>query len=253
MKKALFIILVITFSSLSFGQEVKTFSFDLGYGINGYNMNSINEFYIDSFAATPEEDLLREYVRKGQYFRIGVNYIPISWLDVGFYGGYQFSSLTSAPWKDYYDSDLGETVYNKGNFELRTEATSVGINSTLYLSELINSKDAVQNKFHYGIELNGGVSFSKVSVFHSTKTFMAFHRNDIYTSQDFHGQLGLKLEYDFTQQPIFTTLGLRAGYQFLKSGVVRDAAGQDWLVNDKHPINLDFSGFYFGVYLKIGK
>src|SRR5690554_5052955 len=162
MMRILFIILVIAFSSLSFGQEVKTFSFDLGYGINGYNMNSINEFYIDSFAATPEEDLLREYVKKGQYFRIGVNYLPISWLDVGFYAGYQFSSLTSAPWKDYYDSDLGETVYNKGNFELRTEATSVGINSTLYLSELINSKDAVQNKFHYGIELNGGVSFSKV-------------------------------------------------------------------------------------------
>src|SRR5690554_1717296 len=92
--KALFIILVIALSSLSFGQEAKTFSFDLGYGINGYNMNSINDFYIDSFAATPKNDYLREYVKNGQSFRLGVNYIPISWIDVGFYGGYQFSSLT---------------------------------------------------------------------------------------------------------------------------------------------------------------
>src|SRR5690554_153481 len=173
MKIALFIILVITFSSLSFGQEVKTFSFDLGYGVNGYNMNSINDFYIDSFAATPENDYLREYVRKGQYFRIGVNYTPISWLDVGFYGGYQFSSLTSAPWKDYYDSDLGETVYNKGDFELRTEATSVGISSTFYFSELLSFTEMSFNRVHLGLEMNGGVSFSKVSVFHSTKTFMA--------------------------------------------------------------------------------
>lgn len=251
--RIVFIALILVLATSLFGQEERTFSFDLSYGINGYNMNAINDFYIDSFAATPENDLLREYVRKGQYFRLGVNYTPISWLDVGFYGSFQFSSLTSTPWKDYYDNDLGETVYNKSDFKFLTEATSVGVSSTLYIDEFWKSSEKQNSKVHFGIELNGGIAFLKASQLYTFKTFTTFQRDASYSSRNFQGQLGLKIEYDFTQTPIFTTLGLRAGYQFLKSGTARDAADQEWLINDKYPINLDFSGFYFGVYLKLGK
>ncbi|MEX1192952.1 MAG: hypothetical protein WEA99_13370 [Brumimicrobium sp.] len=251
--RTLLFISILVLTKVLFGQEHKTFSFDFSYGINQYKMNEVNLFYIDSFAALPENDLLRDYVKRGKSFRLGVNYAPISWLDIGIYGNYQFSSLKSSPWKAYNDPELGETVYNKSYFELRTEAISLGLGSTFYFSELFKAKDLF-TEIRLGLELNGGISFTKISPIHLVYTFTTFDLTEEYFSKEiFQGQIGLKLEYDFTQQPIFTTLGLKAGYQFLKTGTVRDAAGQEWLINDKYPINLDFSGFYYGVYLKIGK
>jgi len=253
MMKLISIALILSLSSFLFGQESKIFSFDFGYGVNEYNMSKLNDFYIDSFAGTPENDLLREYVEKGNNFKLGVNYRLIDCLDVGLYGNYQFSSLKSRPWKKYTENN-GKVSYSKGEYELRTEAISVGISSTFYFSELLNFTETSYNRVHLGLELNGGVSFAKVSAIHTVYTFKTYDLSEEYFSKEiFQGQLGLKIEYDFTQTPIFTTLGLRAGYQFLKSGTARDAADQEWLINDKYPINLDFSGFYFGVYLKLGK
>lgn len=33
----------------------------------------------------------------------------------------------------------------------------------------------------------------------------------------------------------------------------KNKLNQEWVVLGEHPINLDFSGFYFGVYLKLGR
>lgn len=33
----------------------------------------------------------------------------------------------------------------------------------------------------------------------------------------------------------------------------KNKLNQEWVVLDEYPINLDFSGFYFGVYLKLGR
>lgn len=247
MKRIIYILVIINWSNLLLSQERETISFDFSYGLNGYKMEHLNEFYIDSLASTPENDIFRDYVKKGQYFKLSVNYKPISWLEVGGYGSYQFSRLKSYHWEKHFGEDV------KNLSILRTEALSFGVGSTFYFSNLFRNKEKF-NRLHIGVELNGGLSFLSIININIIPAEFNSQKKQKYTPKNqFQGQAGIKIEYDFTQTPIFTTLGLRAGYQFLKSGTVRDAAGQEWLINDKYPINLDFSGFYFGVYLKIGK
>ena len=228
MKEILLSILLILFSTSLLGQNAKVLSFDLGYGINSYKMEDVNIYYIDSLAAKPENDLVRNYVEKGQYFRIVVNYKPVNWVEFGLNGNYQFSSLKSSPWEEYFDSEIGQKVFSKGYYELRTEAVSFGIGSTFYFSEFLKSKENSKNRTRLGLEINCGVSFAKVSTTQVVKTFQNFQSIDRYYAREiFQGQIGLKAEYDFTITPIISSLGLRAGYQFLKTGVVRDAANQD--------------------------
>src|SRR5690625_3019929 len=225
MRKISFMLFLILTNIVS-GQEKKTISFDFGYGIHQYNMNSVNEFYIDSFLATPDEDLLREYIKKGYSFRLGVNYSPFTWIEIGLNGDYQTSALRSYKWYEYTESGSGETKYTKEHLELETKVFTMGIGTTFYGSELINNKTVFQ-KLRFGLEVYGGISFMKIVPNHWIHTFYTYEYTQEYSPKNqFSGQLGLKLEYDFTQTPIYTTLGLRAGYQFLNSGVVRDAADQ---------------------------
>ena len=254
MKDLLLSILLILFCTSILGQDDKVLSFDIGYGFNSYKMEDLNTYYIDSLAAKPENDLLRNYVEKGEYFRIGVNYKPVNWVEFGLNANYQFSSLKSSPWEEYFDSEIGQEVFNKSYYELRTEVIGIGFGATLFFSECFKSQENYIKITRLGLEMIGGLSFTKVSTIHLVKTFQTFDRTNMYYAKEtFQSQIGLKAEYDFTTTPIITSLGLRAGYQFLKTGVVRDAANQEWNVNDQYPITLDFSGVYFGVYLKIGK
>lgn len=230
-------------------------SFEFGYGINGYSMGKLNEFYIDSFALKPHINVLQDYIKSGQQFRLGINYKPIGLFDFGLYGSYQYGNSKSRPLLTETDEFGWPIQEHRGSFELRTEAISVGINTTWYVSHLFKfqEKENTLNRFHFGIELNGGVGFSKAVADMRYETYPIASFYEYFSSRDFQGQVGLKAEYDFTKSPLFTTLGIRFGYQYFRTKTVKDRLGKDWEVLGQYPINLDFSGFYFGAYLKLGR
>lgn len=230
-------------------------SFEFGYCVNSYSMGKLNEFYIDSFAIKPHINLLQDYIKSGQQFRLGIYYKPIGLFDFGLYGFYQYGNTKSRPLLTETD-EFGWTIQeHRGSFELRTEAISVGINTTWYVSHLLKfqDKENTLKRFHFGIEINGGVGFSKAIADIRYETFPIASTYDFFNSRDFQGQVGLKAEYDFTKFPLFTTLGIRFGYQYFRTKTVKDRLGRDWEVLGQYPINLDFSGFYFGTYLKLGR
>lgn len=233
----------------------KLLSFEFGYGINGYSMGKLNEFYMDSFAMKPQINALHEYIKSGQQFRLGINYKPMGLFDFGLYGSYQYGNSKSH--LSFTETDeLGSPIQeHKGSFELRTEAISFGINTTWYVSHLLKfqERENTLNRFHFGIELNGGIGFSKAIADIRFETFPIASTYDFFNSRDFQGQVGLKAEYDFTKSPLFTILGIRFGYQYFRTKTVKDRLGRDWEVLGQFPINLDFSGFYFGTYLKLGR
>ncbi|MBW7867095.1 MAG: hypothetical protein H3C31_02085 [Brumimicrobium sp.] len=253
MRILFFTIIGLFWSLTSSGQVTNKFFFDFNYSMNTYMMGDVNTFYIDSFAGIPENDFYREKLKRGNNFNIGINYSPIRYLSIGVFGGYQYASLKSYKWHEYLDSELGKTIYTKRQFELKPEAWALGIAGTFYFSELIFSKKVVQ-RTHFGIESKGSINSTKITSSNVLFTFYTSDNSKIYYHKYNLGVcLGILTEYDITQSPIITTIGLRMGYQWLKTGVMKDAANQEWLVNDKYPINLDFSGLYYGVYLKIGK
>jgi hypothetical protein len=252
------IIISLSFLCLAVKAQVKQnrLSFEFGYGINGYSMGKLNEFYIDSFALKPHINLLQDHIKLGQQFRLGINYRPIGLFDFGLYGSYQYGNSTSKPVITETDEWGWPIKLHRGSFELRTEAISVGINTTWFVSHLLKfqDKENTLNRFHFGIELNGGIGFSKAIVDKRCETYPNGSFYDYFSSRDFQGELGLKAEYDFIKSPVFTTLGIRFGYQYFRTKTVKDRLGRDWeVLEQKYSINLDFSGFYLGTYLKLGR
>jgi hypothetical protein len=231
-------------------------SFEFGYGINGYAMDKLNEFYIDSFAMKPHINLLQEKITSGHHYRLGVNYKPIGLFDIGIYGSYQYGNSTSKPLFTEINEFGWPVQEHRGSFEFRTEAIGIGLTTTWYASHLLklHEKENTLNRFHLGIEINGGIGFSKAIIDLRFPTIPIASFYDYFHSRDFQGQAGLKAEYYFTKSPIFTTLGIRFGYQYFKTKTVKDRLDRDWEVLEQQiPINLDFSGIYFGTYLKLGR
>ncbi len=252
-------ILIVLTISMSFALKAQNnrqaLSVEFGYGINSYSMGKLNEFYIDSFAIKPQINWLQDYIKSGQQFRFSINYKPIGLFDFGLHGSFQYGNSTSRPLFIETD-DFGWPIQeHRGSFELRTEAISVGINTALYVSHLLkfHNKDNTLNRFHFGIELNGGIGFSKVVADMRYETLPIGSFYEYFSSRHFQGQVGIKAEYDFTKSPLFTTLGIVFGYQYFRTKTVKDRLGKDWEVLGQYPINLDFSGFYFGTYLKLGR
>ncbi len=252
-------ILIVLTISISFALKAQNnrqvLSVEFGYGVNSYSMGKLNEFYIDSFAIKPHINLLQDYIKSGQQFRLGINYKPIGLFDFGLYSSYQYGNSKSRPLFTETDEFGWPIQEHRGSFELRTEAISVGINTTWYVSHLLKfqDKENTLNRFHFGIELNGGIGFSKAVADMRYETYPIASFYEYFSSRDFQGQVGLKAEYDFTKSPLFTTLGIRFGYQYFRTKTVKDRLGKDWEVLGQYPINLDFSGFYFGTYLKLGR
>jgi len=255
MKNIIIITLTLLCGTIKAQDNRNRLSFEFGYGINGYSMGKLNEFYIDSFAAKPNVALLKDKITTGQQFRLGLFYKPIGLFDFGIFGNYQIGK-SSSQIKINETDDFGALIQeHKGNYELRTEALGVGLTTTWYISHLLKfqEKQNFLSRLHIGVELNGNIGFSKI-IFDRrfpTLELTSYYAN--FNSQDFQGQGGIKVEYDFTKSPIFTTLGIRFGYQYFRTQTLKDRLDRDLVVNGQHTINLDFSGLYFGTYLKIGK
>jgi hypothetical protein len=93
-------------------------------------MSKLNEFYIDSFALKPHVNILQEHIKSGQQFRLGINYKPVGLFDFGLYGSYQYGNSKSRPLLTETDEFGWPIKEHRGSFELRTEAISVGVNTT---------------------------------------------------------------------------------------------------------------------------
>lgn len=249
-KSLITVILIIGCLDVSAQGDTNKLSIDFGYGINSYSMGSVNQF-IDTLNTTE----LTNKITSGEQFRLGINYQPIGLFNLSIYGSYQYGN-SSSPRLLIETDEWGSTIQeHKGTFELRTEAMGLGLASTWYISHLLkfHEKDNVLNRLHFGLELNGGIGFSNATTSIRYPTLPYYSGEYSFSSQDFQGQIGLKATYDFTKSPLSSSLGIRGGYQFFKTKTLKDRSGKEWVVHEEHPINLDFTGFYFGAYIMIGK
>lgn len=255
-KFSLLLSIMLLFSQISYTQSYQDKLFvEFGYSYNTYKMENINRYYIDSFAMKSNINLLQDFIKSGQQYYLNIGYKSFKLFDFSFYGSYQYSQLISKPmfWKT---DEFGKQIKKiKGSYIFKVEAIGVGIGSTFYFNQLLGfqNQESIINRLHLGLEVKGGIGFSKVIADLQIKELPVQSKYKYFKSQDFQGQIGLKIEYDLTKNPIFTTIGLRAGYQYFKTKTVMDRLGKKWVVLDKYPINLNFSGCYMGIYLKFSK
>lgn len=254
MKTRLLYVLIFLLTISANAQTENKLSFDFGAGLNSFRMKDFNQYYIDSLAF--KYNLLEAGIGSGQQYSLSLKYQPIGFFDIGLYGNYQFGKTSGQPEIILTDQFGVPTGSYKTDFRVKVESISFGISTTWYVSHILKFHEKESDfikRFHFGVVLNGGAGFSKAVLDFRDPEFPQFSTYNYYSSTDFQGQIGLRAEYDITRSPVITSIGIRGGYQFQRTKTLKDRQGKDWVVLDEYPINLDFSGFFGTVYLKIGK
>lgn len=247
----LLIILLVGMSSFSFSQVKSNLSVTASYSVNKFKMSSLNAVVADKLL----DNFSDEKMKTGQSWQAGLSYQFTKMWDFGIYGGYQFSTQTSNP--SYYKLNEYSLPIEEcfGLQELRVEALSVGINSTVYLSQLFQNDqtNSFFKRLHWGPELSLGMGFSKfANDVQPPEHVLETRMRRSYSGNSVQSQVGLKVEYSFLQSSVFASLGVRGGYQFFKTNALTDQMGNEWKIENEK-VKLDFSGFYLGVYLKLSK
>ena len=235
-------------------QTENKLSFDFGVGINSYNMDSLNTNYIDSFAMPNK--IFEDKIQDGKTFFLAIKYHPHSLFDIGIYGNYQFG-------ESKYEKEISITddfgysyVKHSGNHTLKTEALSFGLINNWYINYILKLQEK-KSKFLQNskivTELNLGYGFSKITmdfIYPSYKLASSYY---FFTARGYQGKIALKYEYEYLKSPIIGTIGFKIGYQYFVTNNVKDKYNEDWKVLNSEPINLDFSGIYYSVYMSFGK
>lgn len=245
------IILLVGMASFSFSQVKSNLSFTASYNINEFKMSSLNAVVANKLL----DNFSDKKIKAGQSWQVGLSYQFTKMWDFGIYGGYQFSTQASNP--TYYKLNEYSLPIEEcfGRQELRVEALSVGIHSTIYLSRLFQNDqtNSFFKRLHWGPELSLGMGFSKfTNDVQPPEHVLETRMYSSYSGNSVQSQLGLNIEYNFLQSSVFASLGIRGGYQFFKTNALTDQMGNEWRIQDEK-VKLDFSGFYIGIYLKMSK
>ena len=239
---------------LIFAQTDNKLSFDFGIGTNTYKMDSLNIFYIDSFMQI--DSLMSKNIECGNSAFVSFKYQPNMLFYFGIYANYQYGISTSKP-KVYIYTGEWPILQYYGDYKLKTEAIGVGLSNSLYISHILNFENK-KSKFlqnsRIATEINAGIGYSCITMDYRYPTLTNFSTYNFFTSTtDFQGQISIKYEYNYLSNPLLSTIGIKVGYQYFVTKILKDNFEQDWNVLNIHPINLDFSGIFYSMYISFGK
>ena len=229
-------------------------SMSFEYSRHQYAMDSLNETYMNF--NINETGWLKNKISSGQYFGMSLIYRPKTYFDVGLKFAYQYGTSSHTSSSEIYGISpipIEAVRY----FEVNTSSFNINPTISIYVSQILNYFHPKENRiFNYGFEMNSGLGLnswighlSLISKEHDYE-YLSSGR---FSNSALNTQLGLKLEFTLSRSNIFSNLGLRGGYQFYKTGKILSSSGEEFVSFSGTISHLDFSGFYYGIYLKLGK
>jgi hypothetical protein len=235
-------------------QAQKKAIFEIGASYHTFDMGTLNQSFINDFAKP--FGILDDEINAGPQGYAKLKYAPGSFFELGIMLSYQVgkSSGSSTTYLVDINGDVTDffTLYN----DFYAESFGIGYTSTWYLSDLLGfdySEKAWVRRTHIGVEVNLGVAYSSAIYESFDEENVRAVRYETEANADFQGQFGISAHHNFVQNRFFSGIGLRAGYQYLKTRDLRFKDGTYWEVRNAERINLDFSGFYAGAYIRLGK
>ncbi len=255
----LFILLILGFDS--FSQKPRELSLEISYGGLNSQLESLNDYFQDSGAfyyKLYEESNVNRQINNVTQYSIGVNYQITNALGFGINIDHIFASLkipTSLTFEPYPGiPDSNSTYY--GLSLLRISSIGISGASQIFFNKHLNfgeSRLKIIRSLELYTRLSCGVSinrYEKRSSFH-----MADFSQIEYKSKAFQGRAEIGIGYRFGKS-IFSVIGMKVGYQYLKTGNVRNYSNSKLSygnVSEPKFVSLDLSGLYYGIYLKFGK
>jgi hypothetical protein len=256
MKNKILYSLIMLLSLPAISQDKGKLSFEIGYGRQQISMSNLNNFYLDNFAI-PREIFQTNLTTAKKVF-MGVRYQQSNYFDFGFYCNSQKTSLNGFPYSVFNDESGSGINLVQGSSNLLVNSFGFGITSNIHLNyflKLQEKKSKFLNRSKILFELNVGksISMAKINILFSLP--YTYNGSNFQTKNinSFESQIALKFEYEYLKSKIVSGIGIKLGYQYLKTNTLKDQFGEEWLVEYDQKINLDFSGYFAGLYLTISK
>lgn len=249
------ITVLLCFGIIAFAQDnYPKISFELGYNNQFVEMNKFNRFFIDSNFT--KYSGINSPFRNTHNFNFAFKIRPRPIVDFGLSLEFQKGFKVGRPMLKTLDENL-DLVFTEGYRKLSLKSYNFGIATTLYINRFFEFQNEtnILNRFDFGIDLLFGYCLSIVTnEVHNTTVDPIYISEAEWFANDFHSKIGISVEYLLFSKTIFCSIGLRSGYQFLRTNTMVDRLDNYYVkMPYSEPINLDLSGIYYGIYLKFGK
>jgi hypothetical protein len=233
-------------------------SVEFGFQKRMFRMSQFNAFLLTPYSYNPNLYLTppNDRIDDGIGFDLTVKYQPFNTLDLGIYGSFQSGKVDKSV--NYYliNQIISDTTVFSGNYKMNTLAFTGGITCSYHLNKVLNfqSKTDFLQSFLLSIEgrLGFGYAYLRDVIYFNDPPFVQEFSEFGHSALGVQGEIGLKAGYRFVDNPLFSALSLKVGYQYLSTSNLRDNNGYPVGANGAES-NLDYSGLFIGSVLSIGK
>lgn len=225
----------------------------LGYSTNQFAMNQINESVIDYYIEEIERLETRINSGRSLNFSFGLNFLK--YLEIGLDCQFSTGRTDYERMVDAYTSNGLEQIVSYNSARVRS--TNLLFSTNLLVNRLIDFKNEnakkINQRFILGFENSIGIGFGSFDLYFDHPAMQGWWGQNFYRSNGMCLNSGFSLEIILSKKQIFSSIGFKAGHQFYRTSNLERYSADEIIGFSKSPPNLDFSGFYYGIYLKIGK
>lgn len=270
--KNILIIALVFVGYNTIAQEKGNFTFEIDASrIHYHKMEVYNRYLRDTTDVTTShfgDTYLKDTLTASFIFGASLSYQPTSFMDFGIYGAYQGNQFGREYQQQHYVGGPPSTfILADHKVKIANHSYIVGISSTVYLNRILhfeNYESKFINRFQIGIGLKVGYAFSSIEQTDWIDKFELLTPGGIQpiikstslkgSARNWSGNIELKLGYRFVEKSYFSGVGIKVGYQFHSSSALRNDANAAFQFGaSKEEMRLNLSGFYYGIYLNVGK
>jgi hypothetical protein len=262
MKSILVSFIFICSALFAHAQDKGDLSFSLGFNECNYKMKDVEEYLADPTFFDPMlySDMSFSDIMQGKMYDLELTYQFFKYVDFGLHLNYQGSELTRSFFYQHYPDPItypDSIQFTYAGFNLvETRSISSGLTANVLLNEVFHFED-YESKILKRITLESGVKFlvgmssmrdQRITTSPTTAEGVRYN----LTATNFNGRAELKIGYRF-EKDLFTEIGIKLGYQVHLTAPLENL-NRDNLSSPSHnEFRLDFGGFYYGLFLKLGK
>ena len=249
MKKLAFSLLMLLITLGTQAQDsVPRLNFQFGVNHHQFAMDTLIN-YID-VAMNASVKFFDKRIESGISYNFKLGYHVLRSFECGIFGGFQTGKSEYKPL-----FPMGNNPPIEGFYSIKTDNFGGGLYSTIWINELLRSSaNKFTNRFKYGLSANIGYARGNFRFLtYVPINEFAVSRYRVFSNESLIYQFELKTEYLLTKKHLFSSIGFNIGYQGFKTDYVKTQLGENELSNGGTKIMLDFSGFYYGVYLKLAR
>lgn len=225
-------------------------------------MESLNDYLGDPLYPFIGGDVIitadgKRIMDEGVEFSGSIDYQIFKFIDMGFSSSYIQQSTDISlrflvvPYPEFPEYNYSFNSTNRIN----VSAFSFGINSSFRFSDFLGfhkSSNSLIKRLDIATRLSCGYSSM---TFDERRFLLDNLTGDTFKGHSVYGKSELGISYRIGKD-FFSSIGVKAGYQIMKTENLKDRSNNEAVYGNLDApkrIGLDFSGFYYGLFLTFGK